>query len=401
LSSYGPHEDRAQCTLDDTVRVRACTRCSAPDAVYNLRVAPDHAYYAEGILVHNCDDPHNVLKVESDGIRAQTNLWWRETMSTRGLEPERTARVIIMQRSHHADLAAQVLAQGDYAHLCLPMEYEPSRVVPVRTPTMSRDAIAPTPLGFIDPRLAEGDLLCPARFDHRAVVQLKRDLGAHAYAGQAQQRPSAREGSTIKRDDLRYWKVLPAGRPDGACQSWDFAFKASSASSYVVGQVWLRYGGAVYLVDEVRARMAFGASVQALKALSAKYPHVAAKLIEDRANGPAVLDELKLQIGGIIPYEPRGSKEARLEAVSPYFESHVVFAPDPLLEGYGWVGDWINEVCAAPHGAYSDRADACSQALDYLYHLQKSSKLQIFAVDTRTSNGRETRDTPTNGASRR
>jgi hypothetical protein len=40
-------------------------------------------------------------------------------------------------------------------------------------------------------------------------------------------------------------------------QSWDFTFKDTASSDYVVGQVWMRRGARAYLLDQVRARMGF------------------------------------------------------------------------------------------------------------------------------------------------
>jgi phage terminase large subunit-like protein len=42
-----------------------------------------------------------------------------------------------------------------------------------------------------------------------------------------------------------------------------------------------------------------------------EYPNSGAKLIEAKANGPALCQTLAQQIPGIIPIEPSGSKEAR------------------------------------------------------------------------------------------
>ena len=59
------------------------------------------------------------------------------------------------------------------------------------------------------------------------------------------------------------------------------------------------------------------ATVKAVQELSAKWPHCAAKLIEDKANGSAVIQMLANQVSGIIPVNPEGGKIARAAAVSP------------------------------------------------------------------------------------
>ena len=46
-----------------------------------------------------------------------------------------------------------------------------------------------------------------------------------------------------------------------------------------------------------------------------------AKVIEDKANGPAVIQSLAHEIPGILAVQPRGGKVARAYAVSPLIEA--------------------------------------------------------------------------------
>jgi phage terminase large subunit-like protein len=81
-------------------------------------------------------------------------------------------------------------------------------------------------------------------------------------------------------------------------QSWDMAFKDTKGSDYVVGQVWLRRGVNAYLLDQVRGRWSFAETCDKLLALSAKWPQATAKLIEDKANGPAMMNALRARVPG-------------------------------------------------------------------------------------------------------
>ncbi len=60
--------------------------------------------------------------------------------------------------------------------------------------------------------------------------------------------------------------------------------------------------------------------------MTAKWPKARAKVVEDKANGPAVMDVLDKEIPGMVPYNPRGSKEERAISVTPYFEAGNVFS---------------------------------------------------------------------------
>ena len=138
-------------------------------------------------------------------------------------------------------------------------------------------------------------------------------------------------------------------------------FKDSKGSDFVVGQAWARIGADCFLLDQVRDRMDFPTTVATFKAFTAKNIGARAKLIEDKANGPAVISTLKTAIPGIVPVEPDGSKQARASAVSAYIEAGNVWLPDPSIAP--WVMDFIEECTAFPAGAQDDQVDATSQAL--------------------------------------
>src|SRR5437867_12994220 len=89
-------------------------------------------------------------------------------------------------------------------------------------------------------------------------------------------------------------------RVDETIQSWDCSFKDLETSDYVVGQVWGRVGSIYLLGHQVRARMDFPATVNAVREVSEQWPGAIAKLIEDKANGSAVIQMLTREIPGIL-----------------------------------------------------------------------------------------------------
>jgi predicted phage terminase large subunit-like protein len=95
--------------------------------------------------------------------------------------------------------------------------------------------------------------------------------------------------------------------------------------------------------------------------MSAKYPKAYMKLIEDKANGTAVIDYLKNEITGIIPVEPKGGKEVRASAVAPQWEAGNIFLPDPSIAP--WVNDFIDELLQFPTGKHDDQVDSMTQML--------------------------------------
>ena len=354
---------------------------------YRLSTSVGGAATGEGGDRVVCDDPHNVQEAESDSVRKATLDWWDVVMSTRVNDPRSAAKVVVMQRCHQLDLSGHLLEQGGWEHLRLPAEYE--------KPGCS------TSIGWSDPRTEQDELLWPERFGPEELESLKRSLGSYAAAGQLQQRPSPAGGGMFKRHWFRFFQPrgmnlppvvvsLPDGtqmsitaielphRVDESLQSWDCAFKDLDTSDYVVGQVWGRLGSMFFLGDQVRARMDCPATAHAVRQLTAKWPGTIAKLIEDKANGSAVIQMLAREIPGLLPVNPEGGKVARAAAVSPLIEAGNIYLPHPAWAP--WVNDFIEECAAFPNGAHDDQVDAMTQAL-LRWHMAAQQETVIYLPD--------------------
>lgn len=318
------------------------------------------------------DDANNTEEIESEVMRQNVLDWWDHTMSTRGNDPKTVVRVVIQQRLHEQDLSGHVLEQGGYTHLMLPMRFEKDR----RCVTFFGGKT------WQDPREKEGDLLWPERFGDKEIAELEKRLGSYMAAGQLQQRPSPAGGGMLKTHWWRYWrprgvKMDPVAvkMPDGTVaqveaielpdkfdtviQSWDMALKEEKTSDYVVGGVLGAKGANRFIVDLVRDRMDLPKTLVAVRQLSARYPNALTKLVEDKANGPAVMQSLHNQIGGFIAVNPLGNKLSRAAAASPMLESGNWYVPHPQL--YGWVNDFIGECSGFPKAQFDDQVDMWSQ----------------------------------------
>jgi predicted phage terminase large subunit-like protein len=91
---------------------------------------------------------------------------------------------------------------------------------------------------------------------------------------------------------------------------------------------------------------------------SGVYEHI----VEDKANGTAVIDVLREEIPGMIPVNPTNSKEARARAVTPEIESGNVYLPADAH----WLPDFLSEMKAFNNGTHDDQVDAMTQALTRL-----------------------------------
>jgi predicted phage terminase large subunit-like protein len=331
------------------------------------------------------DDPHSVDQAESDAERSSAIEWWNGSMSTRLNDFAQGHKIVVQQRLHEADLTGDLLAKGGYEWLCLAAEFEPDRR-------------CSTSIGWTDPRTDLGQLLWPEKVSREDLESLKTTLGSYRYAGQYQQRPAPAGGGMLKTYWWRFWQPrganlppVPVKMPDGSIeqrkavelpagfdqqiQSWDMSFKDSKNADYVVGQVHAAHGGDRYLLDQLRDRMDLPATLLAVRQLSARWPGAILKLVEDKANGPAVVQSLRHEIAGFVEVNPEGGKISRAAAASPQLESGNWYLPHPIL--VPWVEEFLGECAAFPAGAHDDQVDAWSQGAKRLMYVRPQPPSEI------------------------
>lgn len=318
------------------------------------------------------DDPISAVDADNEIARNDSIEWWKGTVATRFNNPQADAAVIVQQRLHENDLSGYLLSKhpGEWEHLVFPMRYEPTRPIFVegKMQEVPTETVV-TKIGYRDPRHTQpidpvtkkGALLNPARLNETTVKQMENDLGEYHSSAQLQQRPSSRGGVIFKRDNWQFWKELP--ELDEIILSVDCSFKDTKSSDYVAIQVWGRKRAQYYMIRRLRKKMGFGATCEAIRTHKALFPKVNAILVEDKANGSAVIETLKKEIAGILAIEPEGGKVARAYAVQPTHESGNIFIPDasvdPEIEVY------LGEVSSFPHAPNDDETDATTQAVNW------------------------------------
>lgn len=346
---------------------------------YRIATSVGGAATGEGGDIIVVDDPIKLEDAMSENKREEVIEWWDGSMSTRHNDAATGRTVIIMQRTHANDLAGHVMKKVDeggrhYETLILPTEFEPNRK-------------SITALGWEDPRKKSGDLIWPERFSASFILSLKRELGPYKASAQLQQNPSPTGGGIFKSGWWKFWQPkgwnlgpVPVINDKGEmenrpvedlptvsemAQTWDMSFKSKEANSHVSGQVWGFQGSSCYLLWEVHEHLDIVETIQKLLWLTELFPQALAKLIEDKANGPAVMQILKNEIPGMIPVNPMGDKVARAYAVQPLFWAGNVYLPHPDMVDYAWVRSYMEEFQLFPKGR-SDRIDAASQLLALL-----------------------------------
>ncbi len=299
------------------------------------------------------DDPHNSVEADSSAVREGVLDWWDQAMQTRLNDPKTGAFVIIMQRLHEQDLTGHILANelGDeWDHLCLPARYE------LGHPTPNRST-----LGFTDPRTKEGELLWPERMDEKTLTTLERSLGSYAAAGQLQQRPSPKGGGILKASWWVPWEKEDMPEVSYVIQSWDTAFETKESSSYSARTTW-----GVFKKDGCDCLIVLEAwwdkvSYPELRKLAQEayddwQPD--AVLIEKKASGQSLLQDLRMAGVPVLAYSPDRDKEARAHAASALLEDGRIYYPSNRK----WAKDLISIAAAFPTHPNDDVVDTMTQA---------------------------------------
>ncbi len=193
-------------------------------------------------------------------------------------------------------------------------------------------------------------------------------MGPYWWEALYQQRPAPPRGALLRDSWWKEW--TPTDLPeqfDMLLASWDMSFKDRDDSSYVVGQIWGRYRAQVFLLDQVRERADFARTLAMVRALTLRWPQAMLKLVEDKANGPAVISALRYEIPGIVPVQPLGGKLSRVQAVLPLVEAGNVYLPKDAP----WVEAFRQECRSFPVGQHDDQVDAMSQALQRFLPMYK------------------------------
>ena len=307
-----------------------------------------------------CDDLLRDAE-EADSLTVREHVWdWYNSVALTRLAPGGGV-LVIGTRWHEHDLSGRLLAEAK------------------RDQNVDQwDVIEYRALAEHDePHRKAGEVLLPGRFTVEQMERIRATMAPRWWEALYQQRPSAAGGNLFKEERFKRYLARPDDF-DCLIQAWDLRFgKSRDSGSFVVGWVLGRRGPDFYVLDEERGRWSYAESRDAIRRLTARWPDAITKLVENKANGPAIESDMEGELPGILLYDPRGDKYQRAERILPLVLSGNVYFPDAAVEP--WARDAMAELVAFPRGANDDRVDVLSMGLGYLLE-RRDEMLQVYAL---------------------
>ena len=297
------------------------------------------------------DDPVKPDDALSDVQRQAANDWFDNTLYSRLNDKRVGAIVVIMQRLHLDDMVGHVLAKEHWEVINLPA-------------LASEDEhwTYATLLGDAKYQRLAGEALHPAREPVETLEQIRGALGTYSFSAQYLQAPVPIGGGMVKLDWLLTYdpEELPSSY-SAVVQSWDTAVKETELSDYSVCTTWGVRDKTFYLLHVLRKRMAYPELKRAVVS-QAEHWKAETVLIEDKASGSQLIQELRGEVRGIKGIKPDGDKVMRMHAQTATIEGGFLRIPRQAA----WLPEYLHELTTFPKAKFDDQVDSTSQALKWL-----------------------------------
>ena len=248
------------------------------------------------------------------------NAWsyYQNTMPSRINDPDKCIVMNIQQRLAPNDIMGHIMndpkLSSMYVFVTLPAIF-------------SRDTYIVCPISGEVVEYKKGESLWAERFGNYEAI--KNQVGDAIFETQYLQNPIASDKTVIKPEmiiEKPECDCPDIDRADIVYASHDFPVKDKETSDYLGSVLGYRIGATLYIIDCLEKHMEFVKSVDYVERLEDIYPGII-QVIEDKANGSPILQQLQDRTAGLQAYNPgANSKTQRLESASIYMNSkNVVF----------------------------------------------------------------------------
>jgi predicted phage terminase large subunit-like protein len=296
------------------------------------------------------DDPIKAADAHSEIARENALQWYSGTVASRLDDPKKGRIIVIAQRLHMEDLPGQLLAQGGWGHLDLPLVEWTAREI----------EIAP---GKILERTA-GNILHEVRIGENEIARLKSEMGERDFQAQYNQLPQPPGGALFKAVWLtnRFDEPPPQHQVQAIIQSWDTAYEIQEQHDYSVCTTWALSGKRHFLLDVYREKLEFHALEKAIYEQRRKWK-ADLVIVEKAGAGLSVAQNIRNQNPRkhywiqMIP--PVGSKQDRASQQTPKFERGEIWLPNEAP----WLRVFEDELLSFPQAKHDDQVDSVVQYL--------------------------------------
>ena len=286
------------------------------------------------------DDPHS----EQDAMSptAMESAWeWYTSGPRQRLQPGGTI-VLVMTRWSSKDLAGRLLKRQS--------EENADQWEVVEFPAIMPESDEPLWAEF---------------WKKEELLSVKASLPISKWNAQWMQNPTAESGSIVKREWWQNWEQDEIPACHTVIQSYDTAFSKKETADYSAITTWGIFDPedgteqAIILLDANRYRVDFP-ELKKIALEEYKYWEPDIVLIEAKASGTPLTHELRKMGIPVQSYSPsRGQdKIARMNSVSPMFESGMIWATDDQF-----AEEVIEEMASFPFGEHDDFCDSSTMAL--------------------------------------
>lgn len=320
------------------------------------------------------DDALKADEILSEATVKELHNWFDKTWMQRLNDPSTDVLIIVEQRIGESDLTGHCLDNDkaltdkgelpEWTHLCVPMEADEEAV---DKKTLTQKFIYP-----ISGRVKErpiGDVLQPDRFTPAVIASKK--VRRLTWTTQEQGRPSPTDGNWILRSDVQYYggrdpetQELDVKLPDKfdvVITSVDATFKDLKTSDFVcVGTIGV-IGRRRFVLEVVNKHLDAPATETETRRQKSKWKSNVV-LIEDKANGSAIIKSMKRNVSGVVAVEPEGGKLSRFMGMVGEWQGGDWF----VSRTEAWEESYVGQITKFPGAKNDDMADMTSQVATYL-----------------------------------
>lgn len=304
------------------------------------------------------DDPLSAQDAESKVERERKNNWYTPGLQTRLLPG--ASEVLVMHRWHLDDLAGNRLAKDNKIGAPRPWKV-------FKIPALNNEETAE----LLD--LPVGTSFWPDLWPTKMFEEKMNEAGMSRsfWSAQYMQEPTPEEGNIIKARLIQDWQAEEPPEVDYVLVSIDTAFSTKERADYSAYTVWgifkqtrvdtqgnERRIPCMILLEAERGRWEFPELCAKVERIYSER-HPDSFIIENKASGQSLIQELYRRGFPVLKYNPDTDKISKTYSCQGFFEAKRIFVP---LEK-GWAKEVVNELVSFPSAPHDDFTDTVTQAI--------------------------------------